>query len=157
MQVASIGSAKTLGATPDLLLVVVLLIAWNKGSLAGAGSGFLGGLLVDVTALDHLGASALVLTLAGYWAGRYSETTGRGRVVAVYLAVAVLTVASGLALFLLHAVVGESVDAGRVLVPLLPGALVNVMLAVILHRGLRVVVGVAGRSAPTPEMDPVGS
>ena len=57
----------------------VVCIALAAGSIAGAVAGFAGGLLVDVMTLGTLGTTSLVLTLAGYWAGRYGETTGRGR------------------------------------------------------------------------------
>lgn len=157
VQVASIGGAKVLGATPDLLLVVVILIAWSRGSLAGSASGFVGGLLVDVTTLDHLGISALVLTLAGYWAGRYGETTGRGRPAAAYLTVAVLTVAAGIGSFLLHVVVGETVDAGRAFGPLLPAVLVNLALAFAVRHLVRLFGGAARRATPAPPQgDPIG-
>ena len=39
-----------------------------------------------------LGLTSLVLTLAGYWIGRYGETTGRDRAHAPFLSVAVVTV-----------------------------------------------------------------
>ena len=69
----------SLGAEPDVLLVTIVCIALLRGSITGAVAGFAGGLLVDVTTLGTLGTTSLLLTLAGYWAGRYGETTGRGR------------------------------------------------------------------------------
>ena len=42
-------------------------------------AGFVAGLIVDVATLGTLGLTSLLLTLAGYWAGRYGETTGRSR------------------------------------------------------------------------------
>jgi rod shape-determining protein MreD len=156
VQVASIGGATIVGATPDLLLVIVVLAAWHLGSIPGSIAGFLGGLVVDLVTLDHVGVTSLLLTLAGYWAGRYGETTGRARPAGAYLAVSVLTVAVALAAFALHALLGESVDAGRALMPVFAGIVVNTALAFALHRPLRRVVGATLRIAPAPEGEPVG-
>ena len=43
------------------------------------------GLLVDTANLGTLGVTSLLLTLAGYWIGRYGETTGRDRAHAPFL------------------------------------------------------------------------
>ena len=50
------------------------------------------GLIVDVATLGTLGVTSLLLTLAGYWAGRYGETTGRGRAHAPLVATVAATV-----------------------------------------------------------------
>ena len=58
----------------------------------GLSTGFAAGLLVDVATLGTLGVTSLLLTLAGFWAGRYGETTGRGRPHAPLVAVLAATV-----------------------------------------------------------------
>ena len=75
-----------LGVQAFLLLVTIVCVALVAGSLPGAIAGFAGGLVVDVMTLGTLGTTSIVLTLAGYWAGRYGETTGRGRAYAPPLA-----------------------------------------------------------------------
>ena len=65
-----------------------------RGATVGAVSGFAAGLIVDTATLGTLGVTSLLLTLAGYWAGRYGETTGRGRPFAPYIAVVVIAVSS---------------------------------------------------------------
>ena len=77
---------RVLWAEPDLLLVTIVCVALAAGSVPGAAAGFAGGLLVDAMTLGTLGVTSIVLTLAGYWAGRYGETTGRGRRYAAPLA-----------------------------------------------------------------------
>ena len=77
---------------PDLLLVTLVAVALLRGSVAGAVGGFFAGLVIDTATLGTLGLTSLVLTLAGYWIGRYGETTGRDRGHAPYLSVAVITV-----------------------------------------------------------------
>ena len=62
-----------------------------RGSTVGAVAGFFAGLVVDIALLDTLGMTSLLLTLVGYWTGRYGETTARDRRYAPYLAVCVMT------------------------------------------------------------------
>ena len=83
------------GGAPDLLLVVVISLGLLRGSIPGAVYGFAGGLVVDLLTLDTLGFTSLVLTLAGFWAGRYAETSGRGQRFGPLIAVGALTVLAG--------------------------------------------------------------
>ena len=80
------------GGVPDLLLVTLVAVALLRGSIVGAAGGFFAGLLVDTATLGTLGLTSLVLTVAGYWIGRYGETTGRDRAHAPFLSVAVVTI-----------------------------------------------------------------
>jgi rod shape-determining protein MreD len=68
------------GADPDLVLVVVLAFAIATDSTMGSAVGFVGGLLLDMVppADGTIGAWALVLTLAGWLAGKYRLTEERG-------------------------------------------------------------------------------
>ena len=92
MQVSAFSSVTTAGNGPNFLLVTLVAIALLRGSVTGAVAGFAAGLLVDVATLGTLGLTSLLLTLVGYWAGRYGETTGRGRVQAPLLATLAATV-----------------------------------------------------------------
>lgn len=73
------------GATPDLVLVVVLacalLIGPTAGPQGGAVLGFCAGLLIDLTPPNTaaLGVNALLFCLAGYSVGLAAATTGRAR------------------------------------------------------------------------------
>lgn len=57
------------GAAPQLLLVLTLLIAARRGPVPAMFTGFLWGLFLDVSRAELFGASALLLTGAGYIAG----------------------------------------------------------------------------------------
>ena len=92
MQVSAFSSISIAGAGPDLLLVTVVAVALLRGAVTGAVAGFAAGLIVDVTTLGTLGATSLLLTLAGFWAGRYGETTGRNRAHAPLVATLAATV-----------------------------------------------------------------
>ena len=125
VQVTTISGTRLLGAEPDLLLVTIVCLALVSGSIPGAVAGFAGGLLVDVMTLGTLGTSSILLTLAGYWAGRYGETTGRGR-----------PYAPSLAAFLL----GQPVSARDALITALPSALLAAVLALGVIRICRAVL-----------------
>ena len=129
LQVTLVASIDVAGGTADVLLLTLLAIALLRGAVAGAVAGFFGGLLVDVVTLDTLGVSALLYALAGYWVGRYGETTGRDRAHAPLLAVVVVTIAIAFAGLGLHALLGEDVSARRALFDaLLPGLALNLIL-----------------------------
>jgi len=136
-QVGAVAGARVLGAEPDLLLVVVVVVALVAGSITGAVSGFAGGLLVDVMTLDTLGTTSIVLTVAGYWAGRYGETTGRGRPYAAPLAAFAITLLATPANVALHFLLGQPVSAHAAFATLIPSAIVNGLLAFGLHPLLR--------------------
>lgn len=67
------------GATPSLVLVVVVLLAGQFGASTGAIAGFAGGLLLDIAppAAGTIGISALLLTVVGYAVGRFAESDDR--------------------------------------------------------------------------------
>ena len=118
------------GGAPDLLLVVVVSLGLLRGSVPGAVFGFAGGLIVDLLTLETLGITSLVLTLAGFWAGRYAETTGRGRKLAPLVAVGVITALAAVFSVLLHYMLGDDVVAQHALVTVLvPTLLANLVLA----------------------------
>jgi len=59
--------------------------------------------------------TALLLALAGYWTGRYGETTGRDRAHAPIVSIVVVTMLVLLLGFVLHFLIGEEVSARRAL------------------------------------------
>ena len=132
-QVSIFSELRVFGAVPDLLLVTLVAVALLRGSVVGAVGGFFAGLLVDTATLGTLGLTSLVLTLAGYWIGRYGETTGRDRAHAPFLSVAVITVLYELGLLVVHFVLGESAPAGAVVRQLLPAVVLNLILTAPLY------------------------
>ena len=92
MQVSVLSAYTPLGGSADLVLVTLVSIALLRGSVFGAAAGFGAGLLLDIAHLETLGFTSLLLTVAGFWIGRYGETTARDRFHAPYVSVAVVTV-----------------------------------------------------------------
>ena len=115
LEVSVFSDVRILGGVPDLLLVTVVAVALLRGSVVGACAGFFAGLIVDTAMLETLGLSSLLLTLIGYWVGRYGETTGRDRTHAPFLSVAVVTFLYALGGLALRFVLDEPAPARHVL------------------------------------------
>ena len=142
------------GGAPNLLLVVIVCLGLMRGSIAGAAAGFAGGLVIDLLTLDTLGVTSLVLTLAGFWAGRYAETTARSRRVAPLVAVGVITVLAALFSVVLHYMLGDEVDARQALVSsLAPELVLNLLLALPVYALLRMIVRERSALEPTGEVE----
>jgi rod shape-determining protein MreD len=144
------------GAVPDFLLVTLVALALLRGSVAGAVGGFCAGLVVDTASLGTLGLTSLVLTLAGYWIGRYGETTGRDRAHAPFLSVAVVTVLYELGLLVIHFVLGESAPAGAVVRSLVPAIVLNLILTAPVYALTRRLLRPTEREELTAEVQLLG-
>jgi rod shape-determining protein MreD len=108
--------------TSSIVLVALLSIALLRGSIFGAVAGFLVGLLLDTATLGTLGVTSLLLTVGGFWIGRYGETTARDRFHAPFLSVAVVTGLYLVGQLVLQFMLGEPAPAG-LMADSLPGAL----------------------------------
>jgi rod shape-determining protein MreD len=131
VQVTIVASIGIVGGSPDLVLVTLVAVALIQGSIFGAVSGFWAGLLIDVARLGTLGFTSLLLTLAGFWIGRYGETTGRDRAHAPLLSVAVVTVLYAVGSLVMHFLLREPAPARIALVDELPATIVlNLLLSI---------------------------
>jgi len=130
VQVSVLSAYTPLGGTADLVLVTLLSIALLRGSIFGAVAGFGAGLLIDIANLGTLGFTSLLLTLSGFWIGRYGETTARDRFHAPYTSVAVVTVLYAFGALALRFVLGNSSPAGDVVAGLPATVLLNLLLTV---------------------------
>ena len=120
VQVAVVSAFAPGGGTADLVLVSLTAVALLRGSIFGAVAGFYAGFLLDAANIGTLGLSSLLLTLTGYWIGRYGETTGRDRAHAPLLAIAVVTVLYALGSLGMNYLLGEPVSARAGLIDALP-------------------------------------
>jgi rod shape-determining protein MreD len=131
VQVAIVSAFEPGGGTADLVLVSLTAVALLRGSVFGAVAGFYAGFLLDTANLGTLGLSSLLLTLIGYWIGRYGETTGRDRAHAPLLAITVVTVLYALGSLAMNYLLGEPVSARSGLVDALPVQIVlNLLLTI---------------------------
>lgn len=142
LQVVIVSSLVIAGGAPDLLIVVVVVLGLLRGAIPGAMFGFAGGMVVDLVTLGTLGVTSLVLTLAGFWAGRYAETTSRDRRFAAVLAVGAITVLAAAFGYVLYYLLDEEVVAQHALVTALaPAFVLNLMLALPVNALVRAIVG----------------
>jgi rod shape-determining protein MreD len=131
LQSAIVSGIEPGGGSADLVLVTLTAVALLRGSIFGAVAGFYAGFLVDAANLQTLGTSSLLLTLAGYWIGRYGETTGRDRAHAPLLAIAVVTVLYAFGDLGMHYLLGDPVSVRAGLIGALPAQIVlNLVLTV---------------------------
>lgn len=152
VQVSIMNSVTILGGTPDLLLTTLVAVALLRGSVIGAAGGFFAGLVIDTATLETMGVTALLLTLAGYWVGRYGETTGRGRH-APLLSVGAVTILYSIAALLLRFMLGESDSARVVLLDALPPSLLlNLLIAIPVYLFCRWVMALGRPAEPVREV-----
>ena len=124
VQVTLLSQIDVFHGAPDLVLVTLVSIALLRGTIFGAIAGFAVGFVVDTATLQTLGVPSLLLTIAGYWIGRYGETTGRDRTHAPFVSVAVVTFLYSLGALILHYMLGDAVSASRVLLDAFPFELI---------------------------------
>jgi rod shape-determining protein MreD len=120
VQVTLLSDIDVFHGAPDLVLVTLVGVALLRGTIFGAAAGFGAGLVVDTATLQTLGVTSLLLTIAGYWIGRYGETTGRDRTHAPFVSVAVVTLLYSLGALVLHYMLGDPASAQRVLLNAFP-------------------------------------
>jgi rod shape-determining protein MreD len=121
----------------SIVVVALLSIALLRGSVFGAVAGFMTGLLLDTATLGTLGVTSLLLTVGGFWIGRYGETTARDRFHAPYLSVAVVTVLYAFGQVALQFVLGEPAPAGLVASGVPLALLVNLLLTLPVYTLIR--------------------
>ena len=156
LQVSIFTQVHILSGVPDVLLVTLVAVSLLRGSIVGAVGGFFAGLLVDTATLGQLGLTSLVLTLAGYWIGRYGETTGRDRAHAPFLSVAVITILYSFGLLLVHFVLGERAPAGALLRGLVPAIVLNLLLTAPVYALVRRVLRPVERADLATEVQLLG-
>jgi rod shape-determining protein MreD len=119
-----------LGAKPDIALIAVICVSLLKGPVWGTTAGFTLGLLMDVALMQTMGISSLLLTLAGYFSGRYAEnvdlTSWLPTTFIVFSATIVIKIMYAVMMYL----IGVEASFGFVLTRIiLPTAAINALLA----------------------------
>lgn len=130
LQVTLLSQIDVFHGAPDLVLVTLVSVALLRGAIFGAVAGFAVGLVVDTATLQTLGVTSLLLTIAGYWIGRYGETTGRDRAHAPLLSIAVITFLYEVAALVLRYMLGQNAPGSAVFEGLVPTILLNLLLTV---------------------------
>jgi rod shape-determining protein MreD len=146
LQVSIFSTLEVAEGHPDIVLVLVVAIALLRGPLFASVAGFWAGLVLDVASLETLGLSSLLLTLAGYFAGRFGEATTRSSAHPQLVAVALATIGVGFGSAVLNFMLGSSIGASVFFVGvLLPTLALNLLLAYPLYGLCRRIFGVVPR------------
>jgi rod shape-determining protein MreD len=157
LQVTIFSQIDILGGYPDVVLLTLVAVALLRGSIYGAAAGFFAGLIVDTANLATLGVTSLLLTIAGYWIGRYGETTGRDRAHAPYVSVAVATILVQFGALFLHYMLGDPVSARLALVDALaPKVALNLLLTLPVYALVRRVLAWATEPEGATEVQLLG-
>ncbi len=138
LEVSLLSSIEVAEAHPELTLVALVAVALLRGPALGAAAGFFAGLVLDTASFETLGLTSLLLTLAGYWCGRFGEVTTRSSANPVLVAVEVATVAVGTGSAFLHFMLGETLPVSDFVVGvLLPSLALNFLFAYPVYRLVR--------------------
>ena len=130
VQVSLASTIEVAEGHPDVVLVLVIGIALLRGPVFGAVVGFWAGLVLDIASLETLGLTSLLLTLAGYFAGRLGDVTTKSSAHPSLVAVGLGTIGFGIGSAVLHFMLGSTIPAGEFFVGvLLPSLALNLLLA----------------------------
>jgi rod shape-determining protein MreD len=133
VQVSFVNSFELVEGHVDVLLLSLVALGLLRGPLFGACAGFWAGLIVDTMTLETLGLSSLLLTIAGYWAGRLGELTSdhQNQRARILVAVTLVTVGVEVGTLLVHLLLGDSASVGTIVGRvLLPTLALNLILAI---------------------------
>ena len=130
VQVSIASAIEVADGHPDVVLVTLIGIALLRGPLFGAVAGFWAGLVLDIASLETLGLTSLLLTLAGYFAGRLGDVTTKSSAHPSLVAVGLGTIGVALGSAVVHFMLGSTLSAGQFFVGvLLPTLALNLLLA----------------------------
>lgn len=140
---ATVASALRVGeVTPDIALVVVVLLALRRGAEFGCVGGFVAGLVQDVAAGGLVGAQALTKAVVGFAVGAAGARLSVHQPLVQVLGLVLLSVAEGVARFALLQLFRFPAPFGELMAyVVLPQALYNGFL------GAAVVLVLAGAEA----------
>jgi rod shape-determining protein MreD len=135
LQLTFVTPFEVVSGHPDIVLCFLVSLALLRGPVVGAVMGFAAGLLLDLATFGTVGLLSLVLTLAGYWAGRFGVLTTRSSPHPPLIAIALATVWVAVGSAFLEFLLGEGVPAselfGQVLLPTLA---LNLLLTIPVYR-----------------------
>lgn len=108
LQSSLLSQLTVLGVVPQLVFVVIVVLAYLDGESVGVVTGFFGGLLIDLLLPQALvGLTALVYTAMGYAVGRARQLSPGDSVWAPVLAVVAASTVAELAYATLSIILGQ--------------------------------------------------
>jgi rod shape-determining protein MreD len=138
VQLAVVSQFTFWGATTDLTPLIPLAVGLLAGPVAGALVGFSTGLVMDMSLVQTLGVSSLLLTGVGYMAGRYRELRDVSHTLLPAFAAALATLVYATSFSLMQFLLGvDSSVSGLVIRDILIGVVVNSFVAIPLFVAVR--------------------
>ena len=138
VQLAVVSQFTFWGAYADLTPLVPLAVGLLAGPVAGSIVGFSLGLVMDMSLVQTLGVSSLLLTGVGYGAGRYRELRDASHTLLPAFAGAIATLAYSVSFSLMQFLLGvDSSVSGMVVRDILIGVMVNTVAAIPLFVAIR--------------------
>ena len=149
LQLSFFSQLGILGGHPDVVVLGVAAVSYYGGSIAGCGTGFFSGFLLDLASGATMGVTSLVLTAVGYGVGRFREVRDPSHGL---LPLAVGAAATG-GFVVAFAAVSFMLDIGASVSPLvIRDAIVTTLLNVLL--ALPVFLGTRKLLRPVLKVDP---
>jgi len=132
---------------PDLLLIVVICMAFISGTEEGTIAGFAGGLIKDVFSVHFLGINALAKTLIGYIAGVIKDKIFSQHIIwIVAIATFVFTFINNFIVYYLLNALHVGYDFAIILKKFIfSQAIMNTLLSPFIYTGIKKIFTVIGR------------
>jgi rod shape-determining protein MreD len=138
LQIAALSQVVVFGTQVDIVPALVVCLAILAGSVPGAVIGFGTGLFVDVSLLQPMGLSSLILLGVGYLAGRYRELYDISSALTPLLLAGGLTVAATAGFGILQLLLGVEAPVSPLIVrDVFVKGLVNVFVAIPMYVAIR--------------------
>jgi rod shape-determining protein MreD len=142
LQLAVISSISLAGTNADITPLIVVAVGLLAGPVAGSIVGFLAGLLIDMSLVQTLGVTSLLLIGIGYFAGRYREVRDATHGLVPILSGVAATLAYAIGLSITQFLLGvDSSVSALVIRDMLIQTLVNALIAVPLFGAIRLLLG----------------
>jgi len=90
---------------PNFIIMYVLFIALNKGTMSGQITGFIYGFTWDVLSTDIFGVRALTLTICGHFAGKFNKKLNKDQALVQILLMFMCLVITQISLIFLYFII----------------------------------------------------
>ena len=91
---------------PNFILIYIVYIGLNRGSIKGELTGFFYGLIWDILSTDIFGIRALTFTISGYISGRFNKKLDKNQVltqiIVMFLSLVVVQFGTSLIYLIVH-------------------------------------------------------
>ncbi len=158
IQIAALSQVVVFGTQVDIVPALVVCLGILVGSVPGAAIGFGTGLFVDVSLLQPMGVSSLILLGVGYAAGRYRELYDISSALTPPLLAGGFTLAATAGFGVLQLLLGVEAPVSPLIIrDIVVKSLVNLVLAVPMYVAIRRMLRVAmiDEAAPRRRSKPV--